>query len=288
MVTVGEQIDVEPEELPEIILSERDEVLVWLGRVQATDRIAETLRGEMLRALIAVEEQKKYKRLGFKTFAEFLEKSDLSPLTRNQYYDRRKLLDKEGEKLFDLYPSIGISMRTRKLLGEGNVSYDGENLTVRNGNLELTYHRDDFNRAAEIITAIADSRADTTRKLEKTELALDKAMDDNADLKKKIEDVKASKYGDAGNAADRALIVAISSVTGLAKESAALSTADKRQFGPAMLERLAGAMSELAAALDAGDWTNFAPANPVVSKDPEVAHIENLFASAADMPDDEE
>jgi hypothetical protein len=259
MVTVGEQIDIEPQENSELVIDDRAEALIWLGRVQAADRIAETLRSETMRAMILVEEQNKYKALGFPTFVAFL-RSPHSPLTKNQYYDRKKLLLKEGDQLFNLYPSLGISVQRRKLLGEGQVSLDGETVTVKNGEEQIEVDIRDRARIAELITALTDATAAKVRTLEKTELALDKAMDDNAELKKKFEDLKASKAAEFDGRTSREFAALLGCFEALIEESAKLAAAEKTRLAPSMLQHLAGLMTRLGDSLGGKDWTRHAPA----------------------------
>lgn len=146
-----------------------------LGGVTIAKKVAASLNAETIKTLGRFQEDKMHEDLGYATFVEFLNESEYSPLTKNQFYDGKSLLEKEGEAIFDMLTELGISLRKRKLLGSGNVELSGETLIVHNGDdiTEISIH--DRKSVLEAITALADANAEKSIKLDRQKEQLDKA-----------------------------------------------------------------------------------------------------------------
>ena len=115
----------------------RERALLFLGGMRAADRIASALSAQVMANLIAFEKEKMHEQMGYKRFAEFLDRSPYSPMTKHQFYKRREIFDREGEQVFDLMNEIGLPLARRKLLGRGAVRVEGETVIVNDGDGEM-------------------------------------------------------------------------------------------------------------------------------------------------------
>lgn len=169
----------------------RDETLILLGGIKAADRISSALGAETMRALIRFQNEERYKRLGFDNFVGFLNNYESSPMTKNQFYDRKALLEKEGDATFDLLNSVSMPVSKRRLLGKGNIQIEGETVIIRDGDggeheIELR----DRTRLLETLTALADANADKSATLDKQKTKLTANDERIADLVRLLEDAK--------------------------------------------------------------------------------------------------
>lgn len=154
-------------------MSNRDAALLKLGGFHTIDRLTRALDSEMMRTLEAFQEEKLHEVLGFKTFAEFLDKSDISPMTRHQYYERKKSLDAHGDQVFDLLSGLSFPVSKQKTLGAGSVSLDGDNVVIRSEESATTINLKDKTAIAEALSALADANAEKAKKLKHGEADYD-------------------------------------------------------------------------------------------------------------------
>ena len=177
--------------------SEREQKsLIRLGAVGAIGQLAQTLSAQTIRALQTVRDDKDFEALGFTRFDDFLDESDVSPMSYRQFYDREKLLEKEGDHLFDLMNSLKLTHRQRRLLGAGHVQIDdkkgtviivtGEDLEEETEEIELT----DRTRLLQTLSALADQAAMLNVKTTKQRVQIQKGEEQVEDLKKKLDDAK--------------------------------------------------------------------------------------------------
>ena len=95
--------------------------LMVLGGVRVAGSIATNISSEAFKALIRFGEDKYFESFTdsegnyFTNFADFLNESPYSPMTKTQFYARKTLFDSEGERMFDLFGELGLSIRKRKL-----------------------------------------------------------------------------------------------------------------------------------------------------------------------------
>jgi len=159
----------------------RERALLFLGGMRAADRISASLSAQVMANLISFEKEKMHETLGFKRFAEFLDRSPYSPMTKHQFYKRREVFDREGEQVFDLMNEIGLPLARRKLLGRGVVRLEGETVIVQDGEEEISIELADRARILETLSALADANAEKSRKL-------DRGQEDYERLKRKMEE----------------------------------------------------------------------------------------------------
>lgn len=134
----------------------RDAAMLVLGGIRAMDRLNKVIDGEVMRTMILFQDNKLFEPFGFTRMADFLEGSPLSPMTKNQFYDRKELFEKEGEHVFDLLNSAKIPLSVRKRLGAGNVQIDGDKVIVKDDAHEIAIDLNNQTGLVEALTALAD------------------------------------------------------------------------------------------------------------------------------------
>lgn len=282
-VHAGEILDARLEEHNQ---SERMRAMFVLGGTHIANKIAASLDSEMMRTLISFQEQKMYEALGFETFVDFLNNSEYSPMTKAQFYERKAIWDKEGEKLFDLLTELGVSVRKRKLLGKGSVAIDGNTVIVTNDGEETAIDLSDRHRIMETISALADANADKSHKLEKQQKAIDGHKEKVTDLYAQIDSIRASKAADIGQDPHSQAILNLNfAYRALIESVADMSPVEQEQFVTRDFELIAARNADLAAAYGRGDWTKIAPAT-AGAKTESVDDLDALIDQALDEESD--
>lgn len=232
-----------------------------LGGIRTADRIASVVGSEAMRALIRFQDEERYKALGFATMVDFLNESELSPMSKNQFYDRKGLLEKEGDQVFNLLNDLGVSVRQRKLLGRGNVQIDGETALVTLGDEELAIELTDRTRLLETLIALADANADKSAKIEKQAEKIAKHDDEKRELYAEIDEVRASKAADVEQDAHAMAVVTLGlAFRELIRTVEEMTPVERRQFQSVDFERIAAWMSDLSMTFGRGsDWTTLMP-----------------------------
>ena len=229
--------------------SAHNNALMILGGLRAVDRVSQMLSAQMMASLIRFKEEKMFESLGYTNFYEFLDNSEYAPITRNQFSDRFKLFKKEGERLFDLMNEIGMPLSKRKLLGKGNISFDGEMVLVKDdeGN-ETEIEINDRARILETITALADANADKSKKLETEKQKIKDVEKQNAELSAEKERILAYKKAEFTDFHTTALMNLAASFKSLEHQAEQLTSAEKAEFAPKTFETIAALMDDLSAA----------------------------------------
>lgn len=169
--------------------SNKNLVNKMLGAITAMDAIAygfsSQLNSQVMRGMEKIEREKLYLELGYGTFVEFLS-SDDSPITKSQYYERIKLINNEGDALYDALSKMSFPVSKRKLLNKGAISIEGDSVIVKSdAGIETQIELNDRARLLETLSALADSNAEKTRKL-----AI--GIKDNENLKRQLAEASAS------------------------------------------------------------------------------------------------
>lgn len=144
-----------------------NESLMLIGGIHTARNISKTIDSEVLRALEAFGKGGHYKALGYKTFAEFLDNSEYSPMSKSQFFEKAKFLKNEGAENFDLLNALNIPVRKRRLLNKGAVEIDGDKVIVRDGDSETSIEINDRDRLMETLSALADANTEKAKRLEK-------------------------------------------------------------------------------------------------------------------------
>lgn len=120
---------------------QHNEALFLLGRIKQNEQIAvaisTNLTAQTIRALELFQEDGMYRQLGYQTFVDFLEKSEYSPMSKRQYYERRELMNAHGDEIYDLLTSVGISVRAQKMLGAGDLRIEGDRLMIGEDEIDI-------------------------------------------------------------------------------------------------------------------------------------------------------
>lgn len=233
----------------------RDRALMLVGGFQVATKIVEAVDTEKMRGLERFGEMELYKSLGFQTMVEFLN-SDLSPLTKAQYYERKALLEKEGDKLFDLYGNIGLSVRRRKLLGAGSVELEGDTVIIHKDGEEISIDITERSRLLETVTALADANADKSRKLENQAQKISKHDSEKRDLYDELDRERARKRAEVNDDPHSHAIVNLTfAFQNLESAIGDMSEIEKQQFINQDFELIAAHMQDLAASYGRDDWT---------------------------------
>jgi hypothetical protein len=280
------------EKIAEHTETERNAAIFILGGVRVADRIAASLGSETMRTLLRFQAEERYLALGYKDMVEFLTKSEYSPMTKHQFYDRKEILEREGDVVFNMLNDLGVSIRQRKLLGKGNIQLDGDTVIVTtDGEEEVSIDLTDRRRLLETLTALADANADKSHKLERQQKAIDGHGDKVRELHADYDRLRASKAADAGqdphslavinlNFAYRALIEAVSD----------MSPIEQEQFVARDFQLIADLNHDLAAAFGRKDWTTIAGRTadtPVRSSgDNKIDGIDAVIAAALEEEDE--
>lgn len=222
-----------------------------LGAITAMDALARSFSASMssqaLRGLEKIEQEKLYLSLGYETFVEFLN-SDDSPVTKSQYYERIKLLNSEGDQLYDTLSQLSFPVSKRKLLGKGAIAVEGETVIVTTDDGEQQIELSDRNRLLQTISALADQNADKSKKLDKQTAELEKSGEKLKKKDEEIERLKASKAVAPDSTHSRAVMNLISAFGVMVTEAESLSPIEKAQFAPRTFELIAQLRDRLATA----------------------------------------
>ena len=150
--------------------------LLLLGGIRAVNRVGENLTSQVMGALITFQQEELHTQLGFERFADFLDKSEFSPMKKSEFYRRKELYDAEGGQLYDAFNAARVPVSTRQLLakrGETEISIDGDEIVIGN-------ERADLSDLPTIKTLISDFAGDNKNLIEA-----------NVKAEKKVEDLKA-------------------------------------------------------------------------------------------------
>lgn len=179
--------------------ADRDRALLIAGGFKTALKISAAIGSEVMRALEQFQEERLYASFGYDRFADFLDDSEFSPMSKAQYYERKAILDREGDMVFDLLSDLGMSIRRRKLLGKGNVEVHGDKVFVLQDNEQsVEIDLKDRTRLLETLTALADANADKSAKLEKQKAKIEKHDDEKRELYNELDRVKASAAAEIG------------------------------------------------------------------------------------------
>jgi len=155
--------------------AQKADALMMLGRAQATDRISVALSAEVIRFLEHFEKTKLYRALGHGDFVTFLKFSGLLQVTKSRYYERKKVLDKEGDPLFDALSIAGVPMSVRQHLLPGDVAVDGDSIVIKGETDEedIIVRRDDDKTLIQSIRNLSNARRNAARDLAETKTKLE-------------------------------------------------------------------------------------------------------------------
>jgi hypothetical protein len=210
------------------------------GAIAAAGRIADAISAETIRLLERFAEEKMYRHFGFDNIRAFLDESPYSPMSAHQYYERRQVLAKEGDALYDLLSGLGVAINRRKKLGAGAIELDGDNVIIHLPEGDEVIGVDDRQRIIATLSALADSNAAKQREIERQ-------SNEIRSLTRSIRDV----YAEADKLRDRqtletledshsfALVELLAAFERLAAAASNLSEADRLSRREIVFEKIA-------------------------------------------------
>lgn len=278
----GEIVD---DHLAEYSKQEMMEAATLLGRAQAADRISVSLSSQVIRFLEMFEKTKMYRALGHHNFVTFLSNSGLHEVTKNRYYDRKKILDREGDPLFDALSIAGVPISIRGQFDRGDVTINGENIVITGDDDEgdLLIHKDDHQAIVHALTNQARIRRTALKEAaalkEQLKAVEQKHADEKREFYKDLDQVRATKSAEvSGDPHSMALASLVFAFAALREQIALLPDVDRGARKDNVLETLAGQMQLTADAYGSSDWARHAP-RPARSAagDPESVYIEDLL-----------
>lgn len=169
--------------------------LVALGGVGAVGRLSQHLNAQTVRALQKVRDEKMYEALGFARFDDYLNGSDVSPMSYRQFNEREKLLLQEGDQVFDLLSGLRLTSRQRRLLGAGNVAIDDERGVVVIAGAaddceETEIDIADRDRLVQTLSALADQAAVLNAKNLKLRKTVETGEKQTQDLRRQLDEAR--------------------------------------------------------------------------------------------------
>lgn len=100
-----------------------------IGATKFANRLATSLSAQAIHGAEIIRDDKLCEAEGYDNFRDFLDHHPESPMTYHQFDQRKKLLESEGDLLFDLLSSLDVPMKARTLLA-GQIEVDGNELRV--------------------------------------------------------------------------------------------------------------------------------------------------------------
>ncbi|GEM_PF-2261676 len=216
-----------------------------IGALRAMDNLHKHLGSQVIRGLEQFQSEKGYESYGFTRFDDFLDGYENSPMSKRQYYDRRDALNREGDELYDALNALKIPMSARKLLGDGSIQIEGDEIVIGDERTSLS----DRNFIKQTIQTLAQKQSQTAKELEKLRKKVEKGDEENNKLKQKIDTLKNSPLGDnSQHPHSIAHLNLIGAFNLLAQEAEELSDEEKQQLAPRTFETIAAQMEKLSSA----------------------------------------
>jgi len=176
-----------------------------IGAVKLATRLSTALQSQSVRALGGVRDNQEYVEEGFEHFKDFMDQHPESPMSYDQFNRREKLLNTEGDLVFDLLSSLDVSLKTRTLLA-GHIEIEGNEIRVG----EERVQRDNEAAILNLITTQYAKLQQQEKKLKTQKDKLKKGEEDFQKLKR-----KAIVANPTGTPTGQALLTAAGALTQL-------------------------------------------------------------------------
>ena len=216
-------------------LKQRERALVSIslkmGAIKAMSGIGQSLTRQTMLALERMKEEKLHEELGFSRYDDFLDQWPDSPMSSDKFYRARKLLDQEGELMFDAMEALKLPANTRKKL-KGIISIEGDDIVIGEERLPLT----EIARVKAVLKDVAFQQEKQTKKTAEQDKEI-------KELKiKLIETVKAASKSrpdkEVGTPHGQAMLMTLIALEELGKEAASLSDEEKQMHRDNTLRRI--------------------------------------------------
>lgn len=220
-----------------------------LGRIKQNDHlshaISSNLDAQTIRALERFQREKQHEVLGFDTFDQFLNESEFSPMTKRQYYDRLALVRGHGDEIYDLLTAVGISVRSQKMLGKGELSIKNDTLYIGDREVEVANTgiikdvlNDLFDEKRQLQTDIAKRES----RIEKLEAQVSTGTDEYDELRRSFDALN------DGDPHDRAYSKAANAIIRLMDAAETLPEAERKERGRSVVKQLHNLVIDLRSA----------------------------------------
>lgn len=209
----------QPQEALEPIYSpgDRDKAVYRIAQIATAARIGTALSYDAMRELINFQLSDDWKALGYTRWVDFLEHSQISPMTATQYYDRKKVFEKENSMVWDKLTDKGIPLYLRQRLPAGSVEVTDTSIVIRNGDGETT----SFSLAEANRTQIIETVKTLVSSLEEKTKTIEQGRADIRKWKERALDAEDNPSAAAGSAVtdfDKAHMAACGILSALAEE----------------------------------------------------------------------
>lgn len=192
-----------------------------LGAAGAFLVVSRKLTAEFFHMVEQFAETKGHEALGYSRIDDFLDESPYSPMSSNQYYDRKGLLEREGDSTFDVLNGLKVPVSARKSLPEGVVKIEGDVIAIADERIQMT----DRERVKEVIRELAKRNSQQSTKLNKGQQDFEK-------LQKELTQLKANPalLSLSSTPHNQALTLAVAALGGLAIEAEKLPAEQAAQI----------------------------------------------------------
>lgn len=176
------------------LTNEQNDVAFFLGKLQGAQQVSQGLMrlisAQVVNSLEQLQQEEKYKLFGHDTFVDFLNNSPYSPMKKDEYYDRKGLLEKEGESTYDALNSLNLPVYRRKALPPGAVRIDGEFVVLGGEDGEERIPITESKRLKQVLKALTDANVAKDEALTAANKKLERAQKAKADAEEEIENLQ--------------------------------------------------------------------------------------------------
>lgn len=259
MAQLSDKIEKVKQEMEDGLQAKRDSALQrkqttqaheMFGAIRAVHNLGKMLSAQSLHALQMFQQQKGHEEYGFSSFDEFLDGYENSPMTKNQYYDRIKLLKKEGDATFDLLNSLKISARDRKLLTTGAIQIEGDEVIIGESRANLF----DTRAIKELVKELARDNQQLSEKQVELETKIEKEQAKSEELQRKLDSGEGKPSEDPHGSL---LVEVLLNLNNLRIEAKKLTIIEAEDAGRVALRSILGQVHFLIEAYRLGDVFKF-------------------------------
>jgi hypothetical protein len=222
-------------------VANRGLIELWqiIGGTKLANRLVGALSSQLIHAIETVKSQRLYVHAGYETFEDFLDNDPDSPMKYDTYRRRARLLENEGDVVFDLLNSLAIPFEPRKLLSN-EIKVDGNQITIGDTSARL----DDNVRIVELITTLHKKNQEQARTIDRGKKDVDKHKRRADEAEKRVININPE-----GTDSGKALLTAAGALSLLRETLAEASDEERAALREPVLELLRNNQLEMAVAL---------------------------------------
>jgi len=210
-----------------------------IGAAKLATRLSTALQSQSIRAIGGIRDNREFVVEGFEHFKDFMDQHPESPMSYDQFNRREKLLNTEGDLVFDLLSSLDVSLKTRTLLA-GHIEIEGNEIRVG----EERVQRDNEAAILNLITTQYAKLQQQEKKLKAQKDKLKKGEEDFAKLKR-----KAVIANPTGTPTGQALLTAAGALSQLCEALESASPEEKEALKTQIDELMRAKLADIHVAL---------------------------------------